>query len=173
MLAQVRLVQGLVVDAGVNRHRSHALEVRDDLALALSHLVGLAKAMGPRKVHTTGIGGQRTYRARTVGRGLAQEADTVFPHHFDVAHHVNVRDFDEPRRAKELSDLNLLRDRLANRLSMIPSHHRAFSVGEFQAFSPWQKVLTQTITLYNVMSIFLEILTDESAPLSLLPTADA
>ena len=126
MLPKVRLIEHLVVNAGVDGGDLHAPQGRDDRPLLRDRFRRLAEPRGIREIHAAGV---RRDAPPTRGSKLAimlEEAQTGIAHHFDVAHHVDVGDRDEAFRPEELSDLDLLLDGLRNRGPILATPHRFF-----------------------------------------------
>src|SRR4029077_11883196 len=90
VLAQVRLVDSLVIDTGVGGDDVHAPQ-RGDNFLFLRRLARvLAHALAVREVHAAGVGGGAHCTARAAAGFFLEPREARVSHHLDVAHHVDV-----------------------------------------------------------------------------------
>ncbi len=119
MLAQVRLVDGLVVDAGVGGDDIHAPQGRDQLAFLDGFAGILAQALAVREIHAARIGGGADYAARAAVRFRLEPGQAAVAHHLDVAHHVDVADRHEAPGAPELAHFHLVGERPAGGLAAL------------------------------------------------------
>ena len=124
VLTEVRLVERLVIDAGIARDHIHMLEVADQLLFLGRFARVLAQRVRMRKVEAARIRGRRDRAAGFFLRETSQVREAAIAHDFDIAHHVHVGHGDETPGAPELADLDLLLDRALYFLAHLPARHR-------------------------------------------------
>ena len=108
MLAELRLVDRLVVDAGVDLHRPQSAEARHQRALALDQPRVLPHRRRSLEVDTAGVGGNRHGEAAAQPEEVLDEGKARVAHHLHVAHHVDVGDGNQPLGAEEGAHRDLL-----------------------------------------------------------------
>src|SRR6266404_6214265 len=133
VLAEARLVPGLVVDAGIGGDNLHAPQALDDLAL-FRHLGGvLPEPLAVREIDAARVRRRANAAARAEADLLAQELEAAVAHHLDVAHQVDIRDGDHAPGLPEAAALDLVLERASRRLPQLAGEDPAFLGRQFQA----------------------------------------
>src|SRR5947208_15195669 len=133
VLAEARLVPGLVVDAGVGGDDLHAPQALDELAL-LRHLGWvLPQPLAVREIDAARGRGASDAAARAEAHFLAQELEAAVAHHLDVAHQVDIGDRNHALCLPEAADLDLVLERAPGRLPKLAGEDLAFLGRQFQA----------------------------------------
>src|SRR5258705_1010949 len=137
VLAEVRLVEGLVVDAGVGGDDVHPPQRGDQLAL-LRHLAGvLPEPLAMREVDAARVGGGGDLAAGAQVGLFLQPGESAVAHHLDVAHHVDAGDRHEAPRVPEAADLDLVFERAPLGFATLAGEDGALLARELQAgYSP-------------------------------------
>ena len=122
----MRLVDGLIVDAGVRGHHVHLPQIADQLPF-LGRFAGiLPEPLGVRKIEAARVGRDGHLAARFRLREAAQMLEPAVAHHLDVAHHVHVGDGHEPFCVVELADRALELERAPDHFAALAAQHRPF-----------------------------------------------
>src|SRR6185503_10315478 len=132
VLAEVRLVDGVVVDTGVGGDHVHATQRRDQLALLADLGRVLAEALAVSEVDAAGIG-RRWYGTAGADCGVFLDpGEAAVAHHLDVAHHVDVADRHEALRAPEAADFDLVFERAPRGFAVLAGEDGALLARQVQ-----------------------------------------
>src|SRR5712692_2510009 len=132
VLAEVRLIDRLVVDAGVGGDDVHAAQALDQLAFLRHFRRVLAELVAESEIDAARIGRGSDAAARLEARFFAQVLESRVAHHLDVAHHVDVGDGYEALRAPEAPDLDLVLERTSWRFAVLAGEDRALLARQLQ-----------------------------------------
>jgi hypothetical protein len=136
MLAEMRLIDRLVVDAGVGLHHADRAQMPDQLAFLAHHLRVLEQPLGDCEVDAAGVGGDRDAKARLLARPGAQKLEPGIAHDLHVAHHVGTGHRHHALGAEETADLDLHGQCPLGGLAIGSIEHRLLVGAELQLVLP-------------------------------------
>ena len=136
MLAQVRLIDGLVVDAGVGSNDVQRMQMTDQAPLFFDLGRVLPELFRVRKIDAARVGRDRNAAMSPLRATVGEKRQAAVAHHLDVAHHVSVGDGYEALGVKEAPDFDLIGDRFTHGLALTPVEHRLFFRGQPHRSSP-------------------------------------
>ena len=123
MFAEVRLVQRLIIDAGVGSNDIHAPQAGDQLFFLERFFRILLQAFDMGKVDTARIGRCRLPAFRAGLRSPFEKGLAGVAHDFDITHHVHIRHRHEAFRAEELADFQLQLQRFLHCAALLAAQH--------------------------------------------------
>jgi hypothetical protein len=84
MLAEMWLVNRLIIDAGIGLHDADLLQQPDQVVLLVHHCLALQQAFGGGKVDTAGVGRYGDAKAGLLVSQTAKQLESGLAHHLDV-----------------------------------------------------------------------------------------
>ena len=128
VLAQRRLIVGLIIDAGINTDHPQFFQQAHDL-LFLGHFAAvLPQTRGVAHVHAAGVGGGVHRATPTQPLQTPQEIQPAVADQLNVRHDMRIGDGHEPFGLEKISHFNLIGQRLFDGLSLFAAQHAFFLI---------------------------------------------